>query len=163
MHEYYLRLAYIEAIKSPDPSNQNGAILVANNVIVAKDYNSFPEKLQVTEEMIINRQKKYLYIEHAERNVIYQAIRKDIYISDCILYCPWLACVDCSRAIILSGIKKTVGHQARMCTTPIRWKESIANGLKMMANCDVQLEFYDKPIPDCPSIIVNGELWNPGD
>ena len=157
----FLRIAYMAAFQSPDPSNQNGAVLVHEGYPVCADCNRFPDGLEVTPDMLTDREKKLFYIEHAERNAIFKAARCRLPFEEMTLYCQWFACADCARAIIQSGIKKVVGHKQRMDKTPDRWKASVEAGLKMMRDCGVQLEFYDGCIGDCTPIIVNGELWQP--
>lgn len=166
----YLREAYKEAVKSPDPSNQNGAILVEREwskhfcyteEIVAYGYNTFPPQIPITPELLNDRDQKLFFIEHAERYCIYNGVRNRANFDRCTLYVPWFACSDCARAIGLVGIRKVIGHKQRMDTTPERWKKSVDAGLDYLIKLGVELEFYDGPIFDAPSILVNGQFWNP--
>lgn len=97
------------ADKSPDPNTQNAAFLVApDNTILTKKANQFPLGILSTKERW-KRPLKYYYVEHAERNAIYQAARLGIQTDGTILYCPWFACADCARAIIQAGIVEVIG------------------------------------------------------
>src|SRR5690349_19719109 len=127
----FLRKAYFEAKYSPDPSTQNGAIIVARNDIIASGYNTFPNGVKFYDERW-ERPGKYQYVEHAERNAIFDAARQGHSTEGAIMYCPWFACTDCARAIIQSGISVVIGHAA-----PIHdkgsdaWKESIKVAYQM--------------------------------
>ena len=152
-----LRIAYSLARKSPDPSNQNGAVLVGYNAILLSDCNRFPYGYKGN---VQDRQEKYFYIQHAERAVILKAASKGLATQGLTLVCPWFACNDCAKAIIFAGIKRVVGHKQRMALTPPRWKDNVDKALQYLEDCGVELELYDGELGSEP-IIVNGELWQP--
>jgi deoxycytidylate deaminase len=165
-----LREAYLQAALSPDPSNQNGAIIInplrdnggyiTGYRTIAKAHNGFHPAIRYTRENLLDRDWKLKYIEHAERAVIYQ---RGLFRHDEIMVCPWFACIDCARAIVLSGCKLVVGHKQRMDLTPDRWKQSVQDGHDYMTDCGVEMYFYDGP-PICKaqglgaslSVTVNG-------
>jgi len=155
-----MRLAYDCAANSPDPSCQNGAVVInPYNSLVGKGCNDFPSKIKEKyglDWLLETRERKLFYIEHSERNAIFNAKCVD----NCTLVCPWFACADCARAIALSGIKKVVGHRQRMDMNPPRWKESVDAGLDMLITMGVKLEFIDESIELEKPILVNGELMS---
>lgn len=126
----YLKEAYEFAMMSPDPSTQNGAIIVKRNDIldlsprnvIAKSFNRFPIGVNVTEERLTNRELKYNFTGHAERNAIFAVARnKHESTVGKIMYVPWYACSDCGGAIVESGLKEVIGYAG-----PERWwKEQI--------------------------------------
>ncbi len=140
----YLVQAYKQAfLKSTDPSSQNGAILVKNNEIIGRGANHFPRNVKNLKERW-ERPLKYSYVEHAERNAIFDAARRGNSTEGAILYCPWFACTDCGRAIIQTGIKRCVGHSVDdKCSNSERWKESIIIALQMFDEAGVEYEFLD--------------------
>ena len=106
-----LRKAYNYAsIVSSDLNTQNGAIIVNNGEIISMGANSIPLNVKIDDNRL-KRPDKYNYIEHAERNAIYNAAKQGKSTYGATMYCPWFACTDCARAIIQSGIKKVVGHK----------------------------------------------------
>ena len=129
----------IAALESGDPHTQNGAILRAKTGEVCSAANKLPPIVAREDRLV--RPAKYLYIEHAERNVIYSAAKLGIATQDATLYCPWFACADCARAIILSGISRVVGHARLRQLTTDRWKHSIAAADEMFHEADVELVF----------------------
>lgn len=159
--EDYLRLAYEAASKSPDPSNQNGAVLY--DVLHAAEVpsnNCFTPGIAWTPEQLADREWKLFYIEHAERNAIFGAMRQQLATAGATLYCPWFACADCARAIVLSGVAQVIGHQDRIDKTPDRWKASVAAGLELIRAGGVRVEMISGKL-DATPILVNGEIWQP--
>jgi dCMP deaminase len=157
----YLIMAYKQAAKSPDPSNQNGAIIVLEEEIVTTGYNTFPDGIEINQDRLNDRDTKLKYIEHAERWAVLKACTLEKSLYGATMYCPWAACSDCARAIIISGCKKLVVHRPRMDTTPERWKASVDEALKMLNEAGVVVEYFDDPIPEAPEIMVNGSKWQP--
>ena len=152
-----LRQAYWEATKSPDPSNQNGAVLVGHSIPLIADCNRFPYGFKGNIE---DRDEKLFYIQHAERAVILAAAARGLGTDGLVLVCPWVACGDCAKAVIFAKIKRVVGHKQRMDLNPERWKENVEKANQYLIDCGVELEFYDGEL-GCEPIIVNGKLWQP--
>lgn len=99
----YLRQACAYAVtNSDDKDTQNGAIVVTITKVVCAA-NMVPGKVRVADERV-SRPLKYQFIEHAERTSILRAALNGVKTEGATLYCPWYACVDCARAIIVSGI-----------------------------------------------------------
>lgn len=141
----YLKKAYEYAAKhSTDPSTQNGAVIVSkvivgqrtapDNVYIQQEIptyveigigaNHFPEGVEEKLERW-ERPAKYQWVEHAERNAIYDAARKGQSTLGATMYVPWFACADCGRGIIQAGIKEVVGHDSPLHKTNANWKQSI--------------------------------------
>lgn len=57
------------------------------------------------------RPEKYQWVEHAERNAVFNAARKGIRLEGGIAYLNWepIPCSDCTRALIQAGIVEIVG------------------------------------------------------
>src|ERR1019366_1039390 len=74
--EYYLNMLELVASKSKDKSTKVGVIVVGpDNEIRSTGFNSFPRGINDDLEERQLRPAKYLYIEHGERNAIYNAAR----------------------------------------------------------------------------------------
>lgn len=154
---YWLERCYDLALSSPDPSNQNGAIVVGwDGERLGESCNCFTPGVQVTPELLADRDWKIAHIEHAERAAIYDA-------GDCngaTMYCPWAPCCDCARAIALSGIGKLVVHGKRLNETPARWLVSVEQGMGIVRAAGVEIEVFDGELIASP-VLVNGKLWQP--
>lgn len=159
----YLEGAYRQAAKSPDTSNQGGAILLNFwGSIIGRGYNDFPEGVPFDKEKATTRPTKYKYFVHGERKAIFQAAREGRATRNGVMYSPWAVCSGCARALIESGISDLVIHTPRMLMTPLRWQEDVNEALKMLIDGGVRVHYYDKSI-NAPSVYVNNELWNPND
>lgn len=102
----FIELCNHIATWSKDKSTQVGAVIVdANKRIVSVGYNGFPAGVDDDVESRHERPAKYMYTEHAERNAIFTASRIGVSLLNTTLYCNYLPCPDCARAIIQSGIK----------------------------------------------------------
>jgi len=165
----YLRVAHQFAEKSPDPSTQNGAILVdpngrPDNKILGAGCNEFPRNVQYTEERL-QRPLKYSFIEHAERNAIFDAIRRGNSPVGATMYVLWAACADCARAIIQAGVSRVVTcayyHKQNttgdVATNRKNWSESIDPAFTMLREAGVEIVFFDKPLNAPNQILFNGE------
>ena len=141
---FLIKIALLEAKKSPDHSTQNGAIIVKENdkTIIGLGYNRPPYELNWEDEKYQTRPQKYFYFEHAERNAIFNAVRKGNSTVGSTIVCPWLACADCARAIIEAGIKKIISIP-RLNMTNNRWDESITVGDEMLKDCGIIREDFD--------------------
>ena len=60
------------------------------------------------------RPTKYLWMEHAERNAIYNAARAGTSMEGCSIYVDIMPCMDCARAIVQAGIREVVIAKERM-------------------------------------------------
>ena len=154
-----LSLAYQAAQSSPDPSNQNGAVVFRDGQFVL-GFNGTVNGIEATPELMADRDRKLIYIEHAERSAILEADRLGIGLQGAAMFCPWAACAECARAINRSGISDLYVHQERMDTTPDRWKASVEQGLAIIRAGGTVIHFIAGPI-DASPIIVNGTAWSP--
>lgn len=157
---YWLKRAYAVALGSPDPSTQNGSVIInSDRVPITEGYNGFPKGVLNTPDRL-ERPIKYAMVEHAERYSILMAARHGLYTDGATMFCPWFACADCGRAIIGAGIKKVIGHKRMFDATPERWNESIALAFAMFEEAGVETELLEDTLNVAP-IRFNGELWTP--
>lgn len=155
----YLRLAYITADEnSPDPSTKVGAIIVCNNYNVHYGWNHLTPGFNDID--LSDRRLKYKVMEHAERDSIFKAANNGDTLNGAIMYCPWAACCDCARAIVLSGIKEVVCHTNALIQTPFRWKEDIMLADKIFSASGVKYTWWDGKIGDCQNLF-DGKVWYP--
>lgn len=171
LYHMFIFQAYLVAEGSPDPSTQNGAIIVSfgepgengyNKMgykILGSACNTFPPGVAGGPARL-QRPLKYQVVEHAERGAIYDAARRGNCTEGAVMFVPWYACDNCARAIICSGIGRVVGHKGMMDKTPDHWKESIDVAFMMFREAGVQTEFIEGDVGG-PELLFNGELWHP--
>jgi len=110
MDDALMREALLRAQKSTDRSRQVGCVIADHKgSILADGWNTVPQGCVHTEERH-QRPAKYLWIEHAERNAIYDAARRGIALEGATIYVPWYPCFECARAIVNCGIQRTVSY-----------------------------------------------------
>lgn len=145
--EDYVRLAYGWASRSGDLSTQNGAILVrpGTGEIVAAGWNDIHGPMEDRQERRV-RPAKYEWTEHAERTAILDAARRGVATEGLTMYCPWFACADCGRAIILAGIKRVVGHKIPQHDTRPDWAASIATAAQMFKEAGVETAYLTEKL-----------------
>lgn len=164
----YLLAAYVLAReKSNDPSTQNGALLVdfsssSVGIVQASGVNEFPRGVAMSDERW-QRPAKYQYIEHAERNAVFEAARLGIKTHGLTMYCPWAPCTDCARAIIQSGIAVLVTHNPVGFENPAHWADNIKIALGMLYEAGVIVRHIDGQLDKTGRLIVrrDGNPLNP--
>ena len=159
--EYFLTLAYQNAAHhSDDPVTQNGAVLVSpDNQILGHGANCFPCGVTVLPERL-ERPIKYSFMEHAERNAIFDAARQGLLTAGATIYCPYVACADCARAIVQAGVVRVVGDYRLIRMAPDHWRESIDLGDTILREAGVIKECIEVSL-GCESILFNGEEFQP--
>jgi dCMP deaminase len=110
--ELFILQANLIAQKSKDPSTKVGCVIVGNdNAILSMGFNGFPRNIDEHVPERWKRPEKYFWVEHAERNAIYNAARNGINLNGARAYLNWepKPCADCTRALIQVGIKEIIG------------------------------------------------------
>jgi deoxycytidylate deaminase len=153
-----LREAYALALDSPGPSTQNAAITFgAFGVEIGSGVNTFTHGMEVTDDLL-ERPKKYTFIEHAERNALFDTL-KNRGGRPHTMVAPWAACADCARAIVQSGVKFLVRHVRDDETG--RWGQSIEDGDTILRAGGVDIIEFHGPLGECAPILFAGKMWTP--
>jgi len=150
---YFMGLAAMASFRSKDPSTQNGSCVIDpdSKTILAMGYNGFPRGCSDDEfpwdrggDGIPKGKTKYPYVEHSERNAIYNAARKGISLDGAVIYNysekGYYPCDECARAIIQSDIKEVVMGWAMEGNTDVySWAETLkmfkASGVRVDVLC----------------------------
>jgi dCMP deaminase len=94
---------------SQDRDHKVGAVIVGPDLeIRSTGYNGLPRGVKSDDPARFDREtgEKFLWVEHAERNAIYNAGRIGVALAGCSIYINRFPCADCARAIIQSGISR---------------------------------------------------------
>jgi deoxycytidylate deaminase len=150
----YLQDAFAAARHSTDPNTQVGAVLVvpAGGVVLAA-WNSVPERLC---NYPYTPDTKNFCTEHAERSVLFKAIKNGLPTDGLHLYSTWSACAECSRAIIEFGITRFVTFRRLVEATPTKWESSMQSGIQMMRDSGVSVVGWAGDIGSTASIRFGG-------
>lgn len=142
----FLRMAEEVATWSKDPSTQVGAIAVDDNKrILSQGYNGFPRGIDDSDERLNNREEKYTYIVHAEKNVIYNATYNGVSLDGSTVYVHGLmVCSECAKGLIQVGVKRVImGIPLSFDETPIKWKVSFEDTKNMFKESGVEFEIVE--------------------
>jgi len=102
----YLRMAKIWAENSYCKRRKVGAILVKDKMIISDGYNGTPAGFENICEDENNKTKDYVL--HAEANAITKVAKSNNSSDGATLYITTSPCIECSKLIIQSGIKRVV-------------------------------------------------------
>ncbi len=161
-------MCYQIARRSRDLSTHSGSVITTiDHVPVSFGYNSFPRGIEFEGEIgkdgLPSRQsridgEKYHWMEHGERNAIYNANRTGSILLGTRLYVNWIPCTDCARAIIQSGISEVIIHKqgqqafehSRLSdgttwtgSESDKWDASSQKSLGMMKEAGVYIKWYN--------------------
>lgn len=133
----FMSLAGVIALRSDDQRTKVGCCIVdPTNTIVSLGYNGAPRG--VSNEHVHNNKTKYPWVEHADRNAIYNAGRAGVPLIGCTMYLPWCPCADCARAIIQSGIIEVVLQSDEVRDT---WADSCEIAYQMLHEAGVKVRW----------------------
>ncbi len=102
----YLRMAQIWAENSYCKRRKVGALIVKGNMIISDGYNGTPSGFENKCEDENNI--TYPYVLHAEANAITKVAKSTNNSDGATLYVTTSPCMECSKLIIQSGIKRVV-------------------------------------------------------
>lgn len=152
-------MANLIAMKSKDPSTHCGAVIVGpDNEVRSTGYNSFVRGIDDEVPERYERPEKYLWIEHAERNALYNAARMGTSTRNCVMFTTLYPCMDCARAIVQSGIKKVV-YMDPALEHAQEWLEAARERVPILfSEAGVSHVKYNGPLITNIQRLVNGEL-----
>ena len=134
----FMELAEHVAQWSKDPSTQVGCVIVdQQNRVVSLGFNGFPRGVKDIATRYENKDVKYLFVAHAERNALDNA---PLSVEGCTLYSPLLPCNECAKSIIQKGIKKVVSYEPDEDRPHLHWEIT----KKMFQEAEVQLYLINK-------------------
>ena len=91
---------------SKDPSTKVGAVIVdQDRHPISLGYNGLPKDMIDSDDILNDREKKYKYVVHAERNAIENAGAP---VQGCTLFVTHPCCKECAEFISESGISTVV-------------------------------------------------------
>lgn len=152
IHRVYLRQAYMHAqARSQCKQTQSAALIVfPSSGVIAADS---------TRSACISEPT----IEHPERAVIYKCASKGLTTLNTTMYVPFGTCIECAKAIVMSGVKRVVFHKNIMDQVPERWRGRFDSGISLLSKAGIELLAYDgKVLNDGEfTILLDGRTLEP--
>ena len=127
----YLEMARIWAENSYCKRRKVGALIVKGKMIISDGYNGTPSGFENICEDDNNKTKPYVL--HAEANAITKVAKSNNSSDDSTLYVTTSPCLECSKLIIQSGIKRVV-----FCD-----KYRTEDGLIILERAGIEVVFID--------------------
>lgn len=127
----YLRMARIWAENSYCQRRQVGALVVKNKMIISDGYNGTPSGFENVCEDADGI--TYPYVLHAEANAITKLARSGNNSDGSTLYVTAAPCIECSKLIIQSGIKRVVYAEQYRLT----------DGIDLLEKAGVKVEYLN--------------------
>lgn len=126
----FLELAFHVSQWSRDPSTKTGAVIVSDRKrVVSMGYNGLPRGVADTDERYNDRETKYKFISHAERNALDNA---ECSIVGATLYATHFPCVECAKSIVQRGIARVVVSSNSDESFVERWGASCRDAFTIM-------------------------------
>lgn len=127
----YLRMARIWAENSYCERRKVGALVVKDKMIISDGYNGTPSGFENVCEDENNITKPYVL--HAEANAITKLARSSNNSDGSTLYVTAAPCIECSKLIIQSGIKRVVYGE----------KYRLDDGIKLLAKANIEIVYIN--------------------
>ncbi len=126
----YLEMAEIWAQNSYCKRRKVGALLVKDRMIISDGYNGTPSGFEnICEEDGVTKP----YVLHAEANAITKVAKSGNSSEGATLYVTASPCLDCSKLIIQSGIKRVV----------YRDEYRLTDGIDLLRRAGIEVERVD--------------------
>ena len=126
----YLEMAEIWAQNSYCKRRKVGALLVKDRMIISDGYNGTPSGFEnICEEDGVTKP----YVLHAEANAITKVAKSGNSSEGATLYVTASPCLECSKLIIQSGIKRVV----------YRDKYRVTDGIDLLRRAGIEVEKID--------------------
>jgi dCMP deaminase len=127
----YLRMARIWAENSYCQRRQVGCLIVNQQRIISDGYNGTPSGFEnVCED---ENNVTFPYVLHAEANAITKLARSNNNSEGSTLYVTASPCIECSKLIIQSGIKRVVYSE----------KYRLEDGLDLLRKAGIEVEYLN--------------------
>ena len=134
----------IANIFSKDPSTKVGALFISNTShrVLTMGYNGMPRGFDETKDERWKRPEKYMYVEHAERNAIYNACRSGVPLEDSTAFVTLFPCTDCIRAMVQCGVKRIVTYELTDKVSE-QWRKNFEYSMEIAKECGIIIEFIN--------------------
>ena len=131
LDERYLRMAHSWAENSYCKRRKVGALVVKDKMIISDGFNGTPSGFENVCEDENNVTRPYVL--HAEANAITKLARSHNNSDGATLYVTASPCIECSKLIIQSGIKRIVYGE----------KYRLDDGINLLKRAGIEVEFLD--------------------
>lgn len=129
---------------SDDQDTQTACVAVLADGTVLAEANRMPDGVLHLPERLV-RPEKYDWIEHAERNVVFEAAAEGYSLKGAELYLPWFPCPECARA--LAGARVSCLHAVEPDLNLPRWGATFPKAMNILKENGVRVILGPDPAP----------------
>jgi len=123
----YMKMAEEVAKLSPDKETQVGSILLSSEGrIIASSFNGFLRGA-IDSDLPNTRPDKYEFIQHSERNLLYNCAYEGIRTKNTTVICTLSPCLDCVRAMYQSGVVEVIYKEIYHACSSLGFYENLAD------------------------------------
>lgn len=141
--DYFMTMVYLAASRSKDKNTHLGAVIVGpKNEVRSLGYNGFVRGLIDNVPERQERPEKYYWMEHAERNAIYNATLMGVSLEGCRMYTNGVPCMDCARGIVQSGIREVIVDYKWDKDNSEKWGEHCKRTSEMFEEVGIDVRYY---------------------
>ena len=165
-YDHYLLETYRIALGSPDPSTQNGALLLTSTdlnatgiMVIGTACNEFPAGVS-DKHWHGDKEAKYARVVHAETGALLDAARRGLSVVGSTMVCAWAACSNCAKHIAYAGVSRLVRHtySNNGADTGSHWYQDCIIGDEIMREAGVEI-IEVPPVATDIRLRRNGALW----
>jgi len=139
----WLSVARLIATWSKDPSTRVGAVCVAENRLIVQGWNGFPRGFDDDPAHYDDRDVKYSYVVHAEKNCIYNACREGICLKGATIYVEgMMVCSQCALGIAQAGIARVVMAAPTAARFKEKWVHEFRLACEIFKKTGVAIDCY---------------------
>jgi dCMP deaminase len=147
----FMLLAHHLAQWSIEKGRRVGAVVVGpDKEIRSTGFNGLPRGVNDAVEERHSRitGAKYVWSCHAEQNAIFNAARIGVSLKGCAISVPWFPCVECTKAIIQSGISEVVAYEPNQPNS--NWAVDFSISGTMLKEANIVVRFIPRlaELPD---------------
>lgn len=131
-----------ESAHSHDPDTQTACLLVNCDGGILLASNQFPAGV-CREPYRLRRPDKYIWLLHAERNLIATAAKIGLRTGGSTMYLNWFPCSDCAAMIVQSGILRLVADRAKYEQRKNDPRYGFISSITMLREAGVEIEWLE--------------------
>lgn len=136
----YFLLAQHVASWSKDSTQVGAVIIGADPRHIAVGYNGFPPRVQDYPSRYNDRQLKYVFVQHAERNVLDNASFSCV---GATLVSTHFPCVECTKSLISKGIRRLITTPPPKPIGEPSWRDLLEHAIVMLNEAGVEVVLMD--------------------
>lgn len=143
-NQRFFNLARHVSTWSKDPSTKVGAVVVNDQKqVLGMGYNGFPRKIFDIPDRYNERELKYRFVVHAERNALDNAFTD---VKGCSLYVTHFPCCECAKGIIQKGITEVYTPKPDFEKAYMKNRLDYEVTVTLFNESGIQINFIDDPV-----------------